>query len=134
MKKMGTHAARLAALATALPLFAQAAGEHFTFTVPYATHALGPEIRSMRITCSVLGAGGADDVIAIADQDFSIPAGGDTGSRTATLRFNASPGKDPSKAVRYRCAMYEPFNKPIALDPRNPSRTEVTGPIGSAKP
>ncbi len=87
----------------------------------------------MRITCSVLGAGGADDVIGMADHDFSIPVGGDTGSRTATLRFNAKPGKDPAKAVQYRCAMYEPFNKHLALDPRQPSVTETTGPMGSAK-
>jgi hypothetical protein len=128
------RSAPVLALAALASFGAQAAGEHFTLTVPYATYAVPQDIRSMRITCAVTGSGGASDVIALADHDFTIPVGGDTGSRTAVLRFNAKPGKDPAKAVRYKCNLYEPFGKFIAQDSRNPSTLEVSGPIGAARP
>ncbi len=104
-----------------------AAAEDFTFTVPYSAKGVPADIKSLRITCSALDAKGGQ--IGLGDHDFNIPAGGDTMSLRATIRFNAQAGKQASAATRYKCSLYEPFGKFIAQKAGDPSRLEVEGPI-----
>ncbi len=108
--------------------------EDFTFNIPYNTYALPPDVRLMRITCVVYDSADAyGNVVAIADKDITIPGGGDSGTRTIQLKFNANPGMKPEAGISYKCTIYEPFNKFIAQSSTRPSRTEVTGPIKPSK-
>jgi hypothetical protein len=110
-----------------LTFAAAATAEDFTFTVPYSAKGVPADIKTLRVTCAALDAGGG--TVGVGDHDFKIPAGGDTMSLRATIKFNAQAGKQASAATRYKCSLYEPFGKLIAQKAGDPSRLEVEGPI-----
>jgi hypothetical protein len=103
--------------------------EDFTFDVPYNISGLPSAIKTMRITCVALDAGGA--TVGIGDKDVSIPVGGDSGNRSVRIAFNAQAGKQARQATRYRCTLYEPNAVFIAqsADPANRSILVVEGAI-----
>jgi hypothetical protein len=101
--------------------------QDFTFNIPYSTHALPSEIQSLRITCRVYDAAG--QLIASGDQDIAIPTGGDSGLRTAQVKFNATAGKKAESGVRYVCSLWDPLGRSIPLDPAEPSKLVASGPI-----
>ncbi len=108
--------------------------EDFTFNIPYNTYAIPQEIKLMRIQCVVYdSADQYGNQVAFAEQDISIPPGGDSGTRTIQLKFNANPGVKPEKGISYKCTIYEPFNKFIAQSSIRPGRIEVLGLIKRSK-
>ncbi len=99
--------------------------EHFAFKVPYMISGLPDDIHKMRIGCQVFDR--SMEEVGAGEQDVAIPAGGDTGSRFAVIKFDAHPGQRPETAVSWRCQMYEPFGKFFVQ--KEGTRIKVEGPI-----
>lgn len=74
--------------------------EDFLFTVPFDVTQLPPEIRFMRVTCSVWQGG-----IPIGSGQYRVAVTGGTVRGEAVVAFNASKGQDPRSATRWTCGL-----------------------------
>lgn len=84
-----------------LALFWGAArAEDFSFTVPFDAMNLPPEIRFLRVTCTVWEGG-----TPIGSGQHRVPISGGIARGEAVVTFNASRGEDPQRATRWTCGL-----------------------------
>lgn len=81
-------------------LGAHAHAEDFSFSVPYEATNLPPEIRFLRVTCSVWRGG-----IPIGSGQYRVGVTGGTVRGEAIVTFNANKGQDPQRATRWTCGL-----------------------------
>ncbi len=105
---------------------ANAQAESVTFTVPYQIHGLPAEFRTYQIECALFNASG--QARASGSASVPVPAGGDTGTRFATIKIELPAGLPRSALVRYRCDFATLRYKPIPYD-RSKSQVSVEGQI-----
>lgn len=74
--------------------------EDFAFTVPYDASNLPPEIRFVRVTCSVWQGG-----TPIGSGQYRVAVSGGVVRGEAVVAFNASRGQDPLRATRWSCGL-----------------------------
>ncbi|MSQ58679.1 MAG: hypothetical protein EXR36_03295 [Betaproteobacteria bacterium] len=89
----------------ALPLLfallgANASAEDFSFTVPFDATNLPPEIRFMRVACSVWQGG-----TPIGSGQYRVAVAGGVARGEAIVTFNATKGQDPKRATRWTCGL-----------------------------
>ncbi len=74
--------------------------EDFSFSVPYDATNLPPEIRFLRVACSVWLGG-----TPIGSGQYRVAVNGGTVRGEAIVAFNATHGQDPQRATRWTCGL-----------------------------
>ncbi len=95
MKKLMALPMLVAAL-----MVASASAEDFSFSVPYEATHLPPEIRFLRVTCSVWQGG-----TPIGSGQYRVGVSGGTVRGEAIVTFSANKGQDPRRATRWTCGL-----------------------------
>ena len=89
-----------ATLLLALTHMGAVCADDFSFTIPFDATNLPPEIRFVRVTCSVWQGG-----TPIGSGQYRIGVNGGTVRGEALVSFNASRGQDPLRATRWTCGL-----------------------------
>ena len=94
-KNVGGYALTWASIA-----LGSAHADDFSFTVPFDAMNLPPEIRFVRVTCSVWQGG-----TPIGSGQYRAPVNGGVVRGEAIVSFNATRGQDPLRATRWTCGL-----------------------------
>lgn len=119
-----------------------ASSEDFTFDVPVRVINLHPDIRSVKVVCSVSNTASPFGGVNIGQGQTEFPLMDGSYSGTAAIRFNANTGIDPGRARSWGCSLRflrrdgrelspaeyseEPYGM-YPLSPGAPYRTSVSG-------
>ncbi|MBM3396395.1 MAG: hypothetical protein FJY37_17570 [Betaproteobacteria bacterium] len=83
-----------------LSFIASAHAEDFSFSVPFDVMNLPPEIRFLRVTCTVWEHGSP-----IGSGQYRVGVSGGTARGEAVVAFNAHRGQDAQRATRWTCGL-----------------------------